>query len=342
MRRVAWWSLPILLAACGGGDGGGTGGVPVSVVPAPTPPASPSPSPSPSPSSSPTPTTWSAQVDALFTEKPDVAACRPGMLSQKTLADMLSALNTIRALHRLPAVSLSSADQNAATQAALMMAANGQLSHTPPTSWKCYSAAGAAGAGSSNLYGGTISPYLGFTNDEGYLAGWMTEVSNLVADSVGHRRWLLNPFLGTVAYGRVAGLVDGNSRTDAAALKVFNNAGQPTAVSGLPPFVGYPYGDYPAKYFDTRALLSFSVIADAASSGGNRAVDFSRATIAVTGPSGALAVSKQAADNDGFGIPNNLQWAVAGLQAGMTYDVAIGGVAVRGVATSYTYRFRIV
>jgi hypothetical protein len=139
-------------------------------------------------------------------------------------------------------------------------------------------------------------------------------------------------------------LADGR-RTDAAAMKVFSFTGGVPAPGALPPFVAYPYGDYPARYFDPAALFSFSVVADATTRGGaNASVDFSRATIAVTVRSGgaALAVSKIHYDNIGYGLPNNLQFAVAGMQNNVAYDVTIAQVAVRGVATSYTYPVRIV
>jgi hypothetical protein len=71
-----------------------------------------------------------------------------------------------------------------AQQAALMMSANGQLSHNPPPSWLCYTAEGAQAAGSSNLYLGRFGPaaITGYVYDAG---------SGNYA--VGHRRWILYP-----------------------------------------------------------------------------------------------------------------------------------------------------
>ena len=68
-----------------------------------------------------------------------------------------------------------------------------------------------------------------------------------------------------------------------------------------------------------------------------------RAIVAVRERGGtALAVSKQSYDTLGYGLPNNLQFAVAGLRAGVRYDVTIDGVVVNGARTSYSYTFRIV
>ena len=355
-------ALSLLLAGCGGGDGdGGSAATPVSggvqVVPAPTPSptpvATPTPAPAPAPAPTPTPTppppapaptgSWAGNAAALFSTQPDVANCRPGTLLQSVRDDVLARLNAIRALHRLPAVSYSSADDEQATQAALMMAANGQLSHTPAASWKCYTTLGANGAGTSNLYGGLISPYLAYYTEDMYLGGWLTETSNLVVDSVGHRRWLLDPFLGKIAYGRVAQVLADGSRTDAAAMKVVTFTGGVSVPADLPPFVAYPYGDYPARYFDPSSLLSFTVIADTTQRGGaNATVDFSKATIAVSDGANALTVSSVSFDNERYAVPNNLQFKVAGLKPGVSYSVKITGVGVRGTSTDYSYTFRIV
>src|SRR3546814_12342301 len=51
----------------------------------------------------------------------------------------------------LAPVPLSSTLNAGAQRAALIMSANGALSHHPTTSWKCYSSSGAAAAGKSNL-----------------------------------------------------------------------------------------------------------------------------------------------------------------------------------------------
>lgn len=295
------------------------------------------------PSSRPPSNDWATNAAALFTTQPDVPNCRPGVLLQSVRDDVLVRLNAIRALHRLPAVTYAAADDEQATQAALMMSANGQLSHTPPSTWKCYTQAGSNGAGSSNLYGGLISPWLAYYTEDMYLAGWLTETSNLVANNVGHRRWMLDPFLGKISYGRVAQVLADGSRTDAAAMKVLSFTGGVTVPAALPPFVAYPYGDYPARYFDTSALLSFTVVADATQRGGaNATVDFSKAKISVADGTTPLTISNISFDNDGYAVPNNLQFAVAGLKQGVTYTVSVTGVGVRGKSTDYSYTFRIV
>ena len=74
---------------------------------------------------------------------------------------------------------------NAAAQdAALIMAANGLLTHTPANSLTCYTSTGDQGAGSSNLALGS----LGWDSITGYM-----EDSGSNNAAVGHRRWLLHP-----------------------------------------------------------------------------------------------------------------------------------------------------
>lgn len=348
-RALAWSLLPLLplLAGCGG-DGGsaGAGAVAVvtttgtSVTPAPAPTAPPTPA---TPTPSPAPTGFAAQAAAIYVAAPSIATCQAGQLSSATTSAVLADLNAIRALHKLPPVTYSAADEAGAQQSALMQAANDALSHTPPTTWKCYTAQGATVSGQSNLYGGFGSG-LGFNSDDSILAGWLIETNNVVADSVGHRRWLLHPFLGAIAYGRVVGASPTSTRGDGAALKVFGTAGAGAANGALPAYVAYPYQDYPARYFATNALLSFTVIASSnPNSVANSQVNFTGAVVTVTQRGGAaMAVSKVSYDNVGYGLPNNLQWAVAGLQANTYYDVTITGVRVNGAPQSYSYFFRVV
>ncbi len=111
----------------------------------------------------------------------------------------------------------------------------------------------------------------------------------------------------------------------------------------LPDFVAYPFEDYPARLFDTRALLSFGVIANKTNKWANTNVDFSGATVTVRARGGAtLTVSRVAYDTQGYGLPNNLQFAVSGLTGNTYYDVTIERVNIGGTQRSYSYFFRIV
>lgn len=328
-----------LLSACGGGSDSASSAAPVSVTPAPSPSptATPAPTPAPTPTPTPVPTSWAAQAAALYDVQPDAAACSAGTLRAAVKADFLAKLNAVRALHNLPAVTYSSVEDDHEAAASLMMAVNRTLSHTPPTTWTCYTAGGATAAGSSNLIGGWGTG-LNFSSEDDYIAGWLREGGTA---AIGHRRWILDPFLGKVSYGRVSLVLSDGSRASAAAMKVFNFSGGVAVPGGVPGFVAYPYGDYPARYFQPTDYLSFTAIANAGGTfGANSSVSFAGATIRVTGSSGGLTVTDVASDNDGYGVANSVQWRVTGLQAGVTYTVTISGVS-GALQSSYTYTFRI-
>ena len=122
-----------------------------------------------------------------------------------------------------------------------------------------------------------------------------------------------------------------------------NTAGAAGPSGTLPEFVAWPFEDYPARLFDPSALLSFGVISNKTNKWGNTNVDFSNAAITVRQRGGAtLTVSRVSYDTQGYGLPNNIQFAVSGLQANTYYDVTIDRVAVGGVQRSYSYFFRIV
>jgi len=339
---IAFGALTMLGGCGGGGDASGNGGpVVVAPTPAPSPTATPAPTPAPAPTPSPTPTAtpigWAAQAAALYDVQPNATTCTAGTLRAAVKADFLAKLNAVRALHNVPAVTYSSVEDDQEAAASLMMAVNRTLSHTPPTSWTCYTTGGATAAGSSNLIGGWGTG-LGFSSEDDYLAGWLREGGSA---SIGHRRWILDPFLGKVSYGRVSLLLGDGSRASAAAMKVFDFAGGVAVPSGVPGFVAYPFGDYPARYFQPGDFLSFNAIANAGGAfGSNGSVRYTGATIRVTGPSGNLTVTDVTSDNDGYGVANSVQWRVAGLQAGVTYTVTISGIT-GAPQSSYTYTFRI-
>jgi len=137
----------------------------------------------------------------------DVATCTAGTTTAAHQQATIEAANFYRVMAGLPQVSLiseavSSAAVTRARQAALLMAANGNISHFPnstdfPT---CYSTAGAAavmGAAASNLALGGVSVagglyYQGATGP-GAIAGYINDPGNggEIGGELGHRRWIL-------------------------------------------------------------------------------------------------------------------------------------------------------
>lgn len=281
-------------------------------------------------------------IDRLYAVSPDMASCRPGQMSAAARSEILESVNRVRALHLLPPVTYLAADEPQAMAAALMMSANRSLSHSPPARWRCYSALGAHGAGSANLHGGVATSLAFFMSNDAIVAGWVTDIYNSVPNNIGHRRWILDPFLTTIAFGRAA-IADGGDLIDSAVLKVFDFSASGDVPRSLPEFVAYPFGDYPARYFESGARLSFGAIADRANKSGNANVSYARAAVTVRQRGGAaLTVSNISFDTSGFGLPNNIQFDVAGLVQGTMYEVTVANVEVNGAPRTYTYSFRIV
>ncbi|MES0491170.1 MAG: hypothetical protein ABUK01_14325, partial [Leptospirales bacterium] len=170
---------------------------------------------------------------------------------------------------------------------------------------------------------------------EYFTTGWVVDDR---VESLGHRRWILDPFLKYISYGRV----DGNG-VSAAALKVIHDESQDITKTNLN-FVAYPYGDYPDRLFAKSWYLSFNAIVDRTSGWGNgqKNINYKKAKIEVRDPKGRkLGVSSIKTNYEGYGIPNIIQWKTRGLANNVEYTVTIKNVTVNGKPKDYTYKFRL-
>lgn len=126
-----------------------------------------------------------------------VAGCNPGTLNAQFVTDSLTALNVFRAMAGMQSVTFgnprnfptSGSGNVDCQQAALMLHAAGLLSHNLPTSSSCYTAAGNAALGTSNLSGGIVGP------------GGMELLIDDGNGDLGHRRWMLHEPQLTMAMG---------------------------------------------------------------------------------------------------------------------------------------------
>ncbi|MBI4902483.1 MAG: hypothetical protein HY820_02535 [Acidobacteria bacterium] len=138
----------------------------------------------------PTAVSWTGSVDAN----------NPGTTSQTYKDAVLTRINWFRAMAGVPAnIALDATYSSKNQKAALMMSANNQLNHFPPTSWKDWSQDGYDAAGKSNLCYGTSYPSEYLSNNPGCVHGYMDD-DGANNTAVGHRRWLLVPqtrFMGT-------------------------------------------------------------------------------------------------------------------------------------------------
>jgi uncharacterized protein YkwD len=284
---------------------------------------------------------FTTAAQGLYAALPDTAICRAGTLTAAEKSGAMAGVNAIRVAHGLAAVAYDTAGDNEVMQTALMSVANSALSHAPPSTWGCYSAAGLSGAQTSNLYLGGPSAYLTLASTASILSGWLADVGSEA--TLGHRRWMLDPFLKQIAFGRVDVQAASGVRTTAAAIKVIYSSDGTGPVT--PDYVAYPVGDYKKAYFQGNPIQSFTAIADKTSRSANglSKVDYGAATVSVVPRAGtALTVTEISPDYVGYGVPNVLRFRAAGITAGVVHEVTVANVRVNGVLRSYSYTFRLV
>ncbi len=278
--------------------------------------------------------------DQIYDVKPDLDICLAGTLKPEVYEEALERVNYIRSLHGLPPVLYKSSDDIYTRHASLITAANNEITHSPDSRSECYSTEGDIGCQSSNLSGGQLNSERSLPSTESDIDGWITEINNLET-VVGHRRWILNPFLTHISYGRVDGRAHGKV-FHGSALKVINE--EQADISNLPiDFISYPSGDYPKELFPGGVFLSFSALIDKESAWNNSDVDYTNVEITVTDDQGhSLKVSSISNDNVGYGLPNSVQWKTAGIENNTLYTVSIKGVKVRQAQKEYKYSFRVI
>ena len=252
----------------------------------------------------------------------DVADCRAGTTSQRYRDSVMQRLNWYRAMAGTNPLTENREALEAAQEAALMMSANGQLSHSPGSNWTCYSQTGADAAGRSNLG-------LGGHGIEG-IDHYIQErgAGNL---RVGHRRWILLPTLAEVATGNAP---EGPNRAANALTVVGMTQTSTRDVREQREFVAWP----PAGYVPREAVWgrwSFTL----------PGADFSAAAVEMSDDFGPLEV--QIIDRGTFLEPG-IVWALNGdtdsnlfpqlLNGDHCLIVRISGIGIDGTAQApYEY-----
>ncbi len=274
----------------------------------------------------------------IYAESPEVATCNPGRLTPAAAQKMMDRLNFLRLLHLLPPVELNPAFLDAAQQAALMQVANNALSHEPPPSWRCFTAAGEEGSRLSNLAIGPILELNG-TNLGRVLARqvdiYFAEPGPENVVDVGHRRWNLYPQYTQGAYAIVhdprAGRV-----TQANANWIF---GFDESVPD-PEFVAFPEKDgylYRLEGFSSQPLSAYRWSFSVPSRGG--VSDLSQAQVRITDAlSGdSVPVSNIRVGDPAFGL-ETLTYSVGAVQPNREYNFEISGIRLNG-GPPRTYRY---
>lgn len=249
----------------------------------------------------------------------NIADCDAGKTSNAFRNATLLRVNFFRAMAGVPAGVVLDPDFSARAQpAALMMAANGQLSHFPPSSWQCYDAVGADAAGHANLSLGNAGP---------------DAVSSQVQDdgdfntAVGHRRWILFPPVYRIGTGDV--VTDQDWSRTANALLILDST-----LWGLPrpdtreDFVAWPPpGFFPAPLAPHRWSFSYP---DA---------DFSAATVSMQSNGTPITATPDPIAT-GYG-DNTLAWQAelpgGAVDRDVQYAVTLNNVLINGVPQRFKY-----
>jgi len=274
---------------------------------------------------------------------PDIANCNEGVLKESEKMKVLTRVNQIRAIHGLKPVVYDANYDLKAQKSALISAANDELDHEPPPGVKCYSQDGRIGAENSNLH---IQWYTGNTlpESEYTINSWMID-RNIV--NVGHRRWIIDPFLKFIAFGRVDGnsSMGNNFKVTAASIYVISNEKQNIS-DWDGDFVAYPYQNYPtAMVFDKQQNkwhFSFTAIVDKNNYWNNMNVNWAQTTLELRDESNQLvATTIVQRNNMGYGVPNCLIFDAPTVVKERRYNVTIKNVLYQGQLRDYSYWFKI-
>lgn len=284
--------------------------------------------------------------DGIYALEPDVAKCTSGIPSDSEKLKVLNRINYLRAIHKLKPVQYNDTYDEMTGECALVIAANKNLSHTPDKSWKCWSQVAYDGCYSSNIGLATATNYdLSATDSAEIVDGFMTEENEVPPTTLGHRRWLIDPWLATIAFGR-ADYSDGSGHfVLGSAIRVINrddpNDQQDISDTDIK-FVAYPFENYPQELYNDNVMMSFTVISDRNSKINNGTnVDFASATIAIIDPGNkTMKVKGIEWDNQYYGVPNNLRWYTEGIKPNVKYNVTIKA-QVNNNSESYQYWFEL-
>ena len=262
-----------------------------------------------------------------------VSSCVPGTNASAYQDGVLRRINWYRAMAGLPAgVTFNSTYCAKDQQAALMMSANNNLSHTPPNSWSCWTSDGTNGAANSNIALGSTGP---------------DAITDYIDDAmsnnffVGHRRWLLYPQTQVMGTGNIP---EQGANYSANATWVFDgNYGGPRP-STVQPFVSWPPPGY-VPYQVVFPRWSFAYPNANFTNGAN--------STTVTMQSNGVPIAVRLETYGNSAGESTLAWVPGGLDANdysvkfpfsgtdTIYTVTISNVFTNGFRSNFTYSVTI-
>lgn len=185
-----------------------------------------------------------------FAKKPSASKpYKAGKLSDTTLKSALKTVNAVRYIAGIDDnLQLNDEYNKLAQAAALLNAANGQLSHYPSKPSGISSSLyelGYQGASRSNLAWTSWETGMGYS----IIHLWMNDGDASNIDRVGHRRWVLNPPMKEIGFGQVN---EGGTYT---AMYAFDNTFGETSYYG----VAWPAQNMPIEFFKDTYPWSISM-----------------------------------------------------------------------------------
>ena len=282
-------------------------------------------------------------IDADTESKKDLHACQAGRPSESDRQLFINTLNEIRALHNLPKVQYDYEHEDQTMQASMLLAINEKTSHYPDNNWTCFSDIGYQGASTSNLNFVQSYEILERYGPDTHLTNWLIEKNS---SNIGHRRYILSPYLTKTAYGEVSNTSGKSFPTIlGAAMKTVYPYDSQTLTTAVPKgVIAYPYHNYPEKFFLKSEPLSISILSSPQYAYGNDNVDFSKAKLTVTKRDNqqVQAISNIQYDNINYGlVANNLQFHFTAMEYNVIYDVRVTNVLVGGKVEDYSYWFKV-
>ncbi len=245
----------------------------------------------------------------------DESRCVAGSVTGASLNATRNAINYVRSLGGLAPVGFNTSLNARSQKTALMMSANRQLSHSPSSSWRCYSSVGAANAGRSNL----ALAYPKITS-AGVVGLYMQDPGS-GNGAVGHRRWLMNPFATQMGSG---------STNVANSLTVI---GPRSSARPNPAFVSWPTAGYFPDALEPSGRWSLSA--------GNSRVSFAKASVAVYRNGQRVSAAKYHVEN-GYAQPTLVFRVPASQARSGTFTVVVRGIRTGGTRSfSYSYKVRM-
>lgn len=256
---------------------------------------------------------WSGSTDG----------CAVGAESPASIDATLNTLNILRGFAGLGPVTFSAEKNHRALAAALMMRAQDDLSHDPPTSWKCWTEEGHFGAGTSNLYLGA--------SGAGAMVGYVNDAD---VGSLGHRRWVLDPRAMEMGSGSTGG---------SNALVVIGSGGDGSRGAALPAdnLVAWPTpGWFPTPWI----FKDWSVAVGNSQTQGSVSLADAQVNVKVDGKAATVSNVRDPSPGESFGTGATLAWNVALPQSALSGDheleVKVSGVTLSGAPLPIAYTVR--